>query len=877
MSGKKIQIPVEASFDTQAVDAELEGLVKKFNKVGQALAKANQLKFNPLDAKATWATFDKMGAELEKLTSKSKKLRDEIARTGQSHLMAHEIDFDRLTGYSSRARSALHHAVFSKAIQGTGAGFQYVPGQPHATGAGGLLSGAARQIGGAALGAMGPAGRVASGALSTGMSSGAVAGLAGLGAGLAALAVGKAISAVTEQVDANIQENIRYSKIRHQLGSVGVGFNALKAGVRGASASMGLSFEDGQDLFARYIRRGNVSGADLQSAIGEVSTAGNMARGFGIDQGEAVNAFGALRKFGVTSNDQDVKKAAILFGEAVAKSGHLAQSSEFLEAIAAHVETSARSGMDAPDLARYMAQLSGMAGSKIPGLDVQGSAAMIGKIDAAFRQGGIDEGGKNFMYRTLGRSGWDPFDVKVLENGGMFATPASTFGPDSVAGRWHAKYHIPLPAGALTDTKDSYTKWMEGLDNEFSGRGDVGRKLQAAAIAHQFQMNEKQAMALMLSSPANIGSLMGRLGKLGINIKNVNDTGIAEMAQAEGNDSLTEEQKNKAIREAAEKGMQKDPGDLAKDQIAELKNIRSLMADHLVPAVTAMKDGILWLAGGSKGMTLQDIRQKMAQADAADRVKGIMAAGDDKQRAVLEQMEEARKMPAGPERTKRMDELNGDLNKIQQEQRDAVGAVNNSPAAKFNQRAQGAMDYFVSKGWTREQAAGIVGNLARESSSFDPGAVGDNGEAYGIAQWHADRQAKFKKWAGKDIRGSTLEEQLGFIHHELTEGDEVRAGNRLRQARTARSAGEVVSRMYERPAKQDSEASLRGGMADEYLRMTPMPDVGDANRPGDREMRHRFDDANINITLQDPRGNPLAPPVSAEARVSSPNPSGVRQ
>lgn len=115
-------------------------------------------------------------------------------------------------------------------------------------------------------------------------------------------------------------------------------------------------------------------------------------------------------------------------------------------------------------------------------------------------------------------------------------------------------------------------------------------------------------------------------------------------------------------------------------------------------------------------------------------------------------------------------------------------------------------------GWSKEQAAGIMANLMSESK-MDPSAVGDNGKAYGIAQWHPDRQAAFRKWSGKDIKNSTLDEQLGFLNYELTRGSEKKAGDLLRATTNARQAGEVVSRHYERPLNSNIEATLRGNRA----------------------------------------------------------------
>jgi len=127
-----------------------------------------------------------------------------------------------------------------------------------------------------------------------------------------------------------------------------------------------------------------------------------------------------------------------------------------------------------------------------------------------------------------------------------------------------------------------------------------------------------------------------------------------------------------------------------------------------------------------------------------------------------------------------------------------------------------AMDFFIRQGWTPAQAAGIVANLQAESG-LRPDAVGDGGLAFGVAQWHPDRQAAFQNFSGRVIRGSTFEEQLRFVQHELSTGGEVRAGQLLRGAASARDAGSIVSRNYERPADRDGEATRRGQRAEQIF------------------------------------------------------------
>lgn len=145
-------------------------------------------------------------------------------------------------------------------------------------------------------------------------------------------------------------------------------------------------------------------------------------------------------------------------------------------------------------------------------------------------------------------------------------------------------------------------------------------------------------------------------------------------------------------------------------------------------------------------------------------------------------------------------------------------------------------DFFESVGWTKEQAAGITANLAAESN-FDPKARGDWGRARGVAQWHRDRQDEFEKWAGFDIKDdrADLVKQLEFVHYELTQGAEQKAGKLLKATNNAEDAGAVVSRYYERPGTtdeaKDREAATRGQMAAQ-LNQTTNITIHGATDPG---------------------------------------------
>jgi len=140
-----------------------------------------------------------------------------------------------------------------------------------------------------------------------------------------------------------------------------------------------------------------------------------------------------------------------------------------------------------------------------------------------------------------------------------------------------------------------------------------------------------------------------------------------------------------------------------------------------------------------------------------------------------------------------------------------VNALNNPAYQSGNKGAMDAIKFFEGKGYSREQASGIVANLMAESN-LNPKAVGDNGQAVGVGQWHPVRQADFKKAFGIDLKDATLAQQLAFVDWELRNTERT-AMEKLQAAKTPQQAGDAVSRYYERPKDRDGEAEKRGAAA----------------------------------------------------------------
>jgi hypothetical protein len=105
-------------------------------------------------------------------------------------------------------------------------------------------------------------------------------------------------------------------------------------------------------------------------------------------------------------------------------------------------------------------------------------------------------------------------------------------------------------------------------------------------------------------------------------------------------------------------------------------------------------------------------------------------------------------------------------------------------------------------GLAPHQAAGIVGNLVNESGQdLNPwGPTGDNGTAWGTAQWRGDRLARLKQLPNYQ----TVEGQQAFMRQEL-DGPESKAYAALQAAKTPEEAAHAWDALYER-----SDGSTRG-------------------------------------------------------------------
>ena len=142
-----------------------------------------------------------------------------------------------------------------------------------------------------------------------------------------------------------------------------------------------------------------------------------------------------------------------------------------------------------------------------------------------------------------------------------------------------------------------------------------------------------------------------------------------------------------------------------------------------------------------------------------------------------------------------------------------------------NDNEQKILNFFMRKGLSLAQAAGIVGNIMQESGLkpdieqggkvVDENYTPRNGVGFGLVQWtFTERQAPLVAFT-EDMGVSVIDlgGQLGFIWHEL-EGQWLSTLNKLRSTDDPTEAAVVFHDGYERSADSTSQVrSVRGGNA----------------------------------------------------------------
>lgn len=166
--------------------------------------------------------------------------------------------------------------------------------------------------------------------------------------------------------------------------------------------------------------------------------------------------------------------------------------------------------------------------------------------------------------------------------------------------------------------------------------------------------------------------------------------------------------------------------------------------------------------------------------------------------------------------------------------------------------AQRVIEDLVARGVAPHIAEGFALNAADESS-FNPAAVGDNGNAIGVFQWNGPRKRALEAFAAsKGTAWNDWDTQMDFVVHENATS-EAGAWARIQKTTTRGEAAAAIVNLWERPAevhRRNREAKYLGGLLPqgEY--------TGDASAP-------------MGVVI-----NPAAPGAQARMSITDPNTAG---
>ncbi len=630
-----IKIPVSAQFDAADLKQQIQMVNDQIRILASQVGQANKQKFEPINVKSK----DDLNAfikQMQKLLSIQTELKQTMSKTGQGATNPLMADWSKM--YTDQA---VRIKKMQSMLQFLGVEFNDQPAPkpklpaptpsnpspaPHSRPQNNNQPPAWQNHLSTMLRNAGPVGGTISGAMNAGLSGGAGAGLMGLVGGLAALGVGKIIGAVADKIGQAQDNVIGLDKLYRQVGGI-VSFSSLQRGVMSTANRLGMTNGDAIALASTYSRAANIQpGQNLGTGM---LVSGGLARSYGLDPNSVAGTMGQLSASRVVNNDQQLRRMGLLMGEAIGKSGAFAQAGEAMQAISDFATQQARMSLTAPNVPGYAGAMAGLMSSGIPGMDLQGSTNLLGRINASLQRGGaMGDPSRAFMARMALRNGINnPMALEVLQSGGAFGTISSTLGPDSLYGqRFGGSYHGDQTLLDMT---------RQGIHRAYGYGPDS-----IVALSRHLGVGINDALAIDQMSSADMSGVSDRLRRLKINPDSVNATSYAALGQIQsgkglevmGNEYLKrgaldagerqrltdalikgdpEKLKDVLTQVATVHGPAKTEGSEIRDNVAKLNNQFEDYARRALPALDVMRMALVKMTGGSEDGLRRDYEKGM--------------------------------------------------------------------------------------------------------------------------------------------------------------------------------------------------------------------------------------------------------------------------
>lgn len=565
---------------------------------------------------------------------------------------------------------------------------------------GNLASAAAGMAGGLMTGGAGGDGMATAGSALGGM----VGGVFGLPGAMIGGALGGLVGGVVGNGLGDAKEEaVGVTDLRHSLGATTTDFNLLRDSTRAAAAGMGITYKESVNLAKQFSHNANTLGKDAGSLAAEVRLASGFSRSLGIDPTQSVEAMSTLRNTHATTNEADSRKMAMTIAEGINKGGMSSKGDEVLSAIANFAQANARASLQAPNVGGYTDFLSNLASMRIPGLDVQGSASLMGKADSSIRSHG-DAATDTFKlgaYMSAFGNEFSAADMQLYTAGGAMGTSRKTAqeildDPHATEERKASARRVLASGNADRPNQDIMMQQLGRFQ-----RGTSEYELSGARVFGMEQTEfRKFDKAYYSNGAGGSPAMQNRLSGMGVNVGKLDSGKFMHMGallgsnkdelQAEAaklisgdgyNKALSKdegvlldkatksgdtEQLRKAVIKLNEDRSLIDDGKAVRQNTADLKNEVTKLASMLLPKVDALRDVMLmgfgkekeWakheqnvrLAGKFKKIDAQAVADEKAGKFGADidgmamqqlREKEAARAEDDRQQAEELQKQEA--------------------------------------------------------------------------------------------------------------------------------------------------------------------------------------------------------------------------------------------